>query len=150
MKILLLDIDHTISDAAWRDDMINDRDWDAYHSAGKDDKPIQETVELVNGLFVQGWEIICLTARPEKWYQHTIEWMVRHNVSVNEVLMRGNNDYTSAPDSKIAIIKKRFGEALEGLLGHHVMLIDDNEKVIEAMRGLNITTMQITAAKRRT
>lgn len=155
MKIFLLDIDHTISDAAWRDDMIANRDWDAYHSAGKDDKPIEEVCQLVRDLHFdssgesEGWNIIGLTARPEKWRVQTIKWLIINSVPIDELLMRDYNTFESAAGTKVGLLKKRFGENLEGLEGHKVLLIDDNDKVIEAMRGLNITTLQITAAKRR-
>lgn len=155
MNILLIDIDHTISDAAWRDDMINNNDWDAYHLAGKEDKPIQEIVQFIYSLAGDAeyerhcWEIIAVTARPEKWRKQTMEWMGKHGVIIDDILMRPDDAFRSAADMKIELLRKRFGDNLEQLEGHNVILIDDNEKVIEAMRGLNITTMQITAAKRR-
>ena len=153
MKILLLDIDHTISDAAWRDDMLASRDWDAYHLAGKEDKAVEEVVALVDSLSAdpnEAWEIICLTARPGKWRQQTMQWMVKYNCPVDELLMRPDDSYQSAGELKTELLKMRFGSKLEGLQGHDVILIDDNDKVIEAMRALNITTMQISVAKRRT
>lgn len=156
MKILLLDIDHTISDAAWRDPMLADRDWDAYHLAGKDDKPLQEVCQLVRDLHFdnlgesEGWEIVCLTARPEKWRNQTMKWLVDYNIPINLLLMRPDNDFSSAGESKVKLLKQYAGENLEKLEGHQVICIDDNDKVIEAMRALNITTLQISAAKRRT
>lgn len=156
MKILLLDIDHTISDAAWRDDMLANRDWDAYHLAGKGDKPIQEICQMVRDLHFdnlgesEGWEVVGLTARPEKWRNQTMKWLVEFDIPINLLLMRPDNDYSSAGESKVKLLKQFAGENLAGLEGAHVLLIDDNDKVIEAMRALNITTLQISVAKRRT
>lgn len=147
MKILLLDIDHTISDAAWRDDMIADRDWDAYHLAGKEDRPIEEVCQMIRDLYYaeERWEIACLTARPEKWRNQTMKWLVDNDIPINQLLMRSNDDYSSAGESKAKLLKFIQLETYE-----HVLLIDDNDKVIEIMRANNITTMQISVAKRRT
>lgn len=150
MKILLLDIDHTVFDAAWRDDMLADRDWDAYHAAGKDDQPINEVVHLVNDIHNAGWTIYALTARPEKWRNQTMKQFVDHGINVDWFLMRPTDDYSSAGESKIKLLQKEFGPNLEGFESKEVILIDDNEKVIEVMRANNITTMQISVAKRRT
>lgn len=156
MNTLLIDIDHTIFDAAWRDDMINNNDWDAYHLAGKEDKPIQEIVELINTLSQAGqhiygyaWEVVALTARPGKWRKQTMDMFLKYNVSIDEILMRPDDNFRSAAEMKIELIKEYFGEDL-GAINHNVILIDDNDKVIEAVRALGITTLHISAAKRRT
>lgn len=147
--ILLVDIDHTLSDAAWRDDMIASGDWDAYHAAGKDDVPIQEMVELVNGMADSGALIIGATARPDKWRTQTMNWMLKYNVCMDEVLMRHDNNYRPSGDMKVELLKQRFGENLEKIpTGSAVIFIDDNEKVIEAVRALGITALQCFAAKR--
>lgn len=146
--IVLVDIDHTISDAAWRDDMLNNRDFDAYHLAGKEDAPIQEMVELVNALADSGATIIGCTARPEKWRTQTMQWMVKHQVCMDEILMRDYNTFAPAAETKIGLLQKRFGPMLEQLQGKHVLFIDDNEKVIETMRAAGITALQCFAARR--
>ena len=65
-------------------------------------------------------------------------------------MMRPNDCFLSAGESKVKLLKVYAGENLAGLNGNSVLLIDDNDKVIEAMRALNITTLQISVAKRRT
>lgn len=147
--ILLVDIDHTLSDAAWRDDMIIGGDWDAYHTAGREDAPIQEMVELINGMADSGAMIIGVTARPDKWRTQTMQWMVKHFVQMHEILMRHDNNYRPSGDMKVELVKQRFGENLEKIpTGTAVLFIDDNEKVVEAVRALGITVLQCFAAKR--
>lgn len=147
--IVLVDIDHTLSDAAWRDDMLHNRDFDAYHLAGKDDAPIQEMVELVNALADSGAKIIGCTARPEKWRTQTMQWMIKWNVQMDEILMREYNTFQPASETKVGLLKARFGEDLEKIpTGSAVLFIDDNDKVIEAVRALGITALQCFAAKR--
>lgn len=147
--IVLVDIDHTLSDAAWRDDMLNNRDFDAYHLAGKEDAPIQEMVELVNALADSGATIIGCTARPDKWRTQTINWMVINKVCMDEILMREHNTFAPAAETKLGLLQARFGPLLEQLEGKHVLFFDDNEKVIETIRAIGITALQCFAAKRR-
>lgn len=147
--IALVDIDHTLSDAAWRDDMIVSGDWDAYHAAGKEDLPIYEMRELINSMHKDGWFILGVTGRPDKWRTQTNKWMLDHHVFMDEILMRPDNAFRPASDMKVELIKQNFGENLEKLAGCRVVLFDDNEKVIEAVRALGITALQCFAAKRK-
>lgn len=147
-NILLIDIDHTLSDAAWRDNIIGVGTWDEYYLAGVKDDPVDEMITLVSSLGADGWWLIGLTARPEKWRKITMDWLVKHGVLLEEMLMRPDDDFHSAPDVKVASLRRRFGVDLEELKDKNVILIDDNDKVIEAMRGLNITTLQCSVRRR--
>lgn len=147
-NILLVDIDHTLSDAAWRDNIIGVGTWDEYHLAGIKDDPVKEIVTMVNSLGADGWWLIGLTARPEKWRKITMDWLVKHGVLLEELLMRPDDDFHSASEVKIASLYRKFGVSLKGLEGKNVILIDDNDKVIEAVRILNITSLQCSARRR--
>lgn len=147
--ILLVDFDHTLFDAAWRDDMLNNRDFDAYHLAGKDDVPIQEVVELVNACADSGALIIGVTARPEKWRLQSLNQCLKYKICMDEILMRDYNTFAPAAETKVELLRKRFGTNLEHIpTGTAVLFIDDNEKVVEAVRALGITVLQCFAAKR--
>jgi len=146
MNILLLDIDHTISSAAWRDDMIHNNDWDAYHLAGKSDEPIPDIVCLVQAMSA-AWKIICVTGRPEKWRKQTMDWLISNNILVDEILMRPMDCFMSAQETKVMLLKRRFGEGLELLRDNPSLVLDDNDKVIEAMRGLGLTVLQVYARR---
>lgn len=138
MKIALLDIDHTISDAAWRDHLLGQ--WDEYHAAAPEDKPIDSIVELVHALHEARWYLCGLTTRPEKWRQITMEWLLKHKIPMDELLMRANDDYRSSAESKVAAIQAKFPN-----LNEVTLIIDDNIQVIEAFRALGLTALQTYA-----
>lgn len=142
-KFILCDVDHTVSNAAHRDDLIGgEGGWDVYHAAAKDDEPLHDVAEVIRALGAASYVIIGLTGRPEKWRQLTQEWMFEHSILFDELLMRPDDDYRQAALCKISMALRRFGSEDE-LRTNVAMLLDDNEKVTEAFRGLGITVLQV-------
>jgi hypothetical protein len=138
---VLVDIDHTLSAAWHRDHMIGVETWDAYHSASIQDKPIHDVMMLINSLHCQGWMIIGLTARPEKWRRLTMDWLVNHFIKMDELLMRPDEAYHPAPEIKVQLAQERFPG--DELINKVAFLIEDREDVCEAFHALGITTLQV-------
>jgi len=128
-KFCFTDIDHTFSNAAWRDAQLGD--WDEYHRLSVDDKPIPETVALLASLNSDRWWTIGLTARPEKWRAITINWCIKHGVFLDELIMRPNDNYQGAAEFKRQEVINR----LSGLQKTPtVILFDDRDDVISAIK----------------
>lgn len=144
---VLCDIDHTLSDASWRDPMLEGAErwsgWDAYHSQSVHDDQIEEMIHLVNGLAVMGLYVVVMTARPSKFYQMTMDWLLRHRVTVDELLMRQDEDFRPSPEIKIGLARERFSN-----LDEIAIVIDDREDVCEIFRAAGVTTLQATARRR--
>lgn len=138
--IVLCDIDHTLSDAARRDEMIGKVTWDEYHAASVDDFPIPAVATLVRELHAAGHQIIGFTARPAKWRQLTMEWLVRHAIPMDEILMRADTDYRPAPQIKLALANERFENAPQDRVA---FILEDRDDVIAAFRALGITALQV-------
>lgn len=143
-RTILIDVDHSISNAFWRDPMIGANDWNEYHAASIGDEPIWDTLYLLRALSDDDYNIVALTARPEKWRQLTMSWMHKFAVPVDELLMRADENYRSAPELKLELVAARFGDRIKDEVA---FMIDDREDVIDAMRGLGISCMQIFARK---
>lgn len=144
-NVILCDIDHTIANSFWRDPMILEKDWDAYHQAGANDAPVNDMVTLLQELEMRGhFEIIGLTARPEKWRQLTISWMLKHHVPIREVLMRDDNAFRPAPEIKLELARARFGSELKERVA---FIIDDRDDIVSAFRAEGITVLQCYARK---
>lgn len=141
-KTILVDIDHTISNSFWRDSMMGNRDWDAYHSASVDDKPIPDTIDMLCALQVQGYKIIGITARPEKWRDLTMKWLIRHLVCMDELLMRPDDSFRPAPEIKMELVAKRFGD---NLCEEVAFIMDDRDDIATAFKGCGITVLQVHA-----
>ena len=139
---ILVDLDHTIF-ASWpRDGLIGgEGGWDAYHAASVDDDVIDDVAHLVNSLWKSGWKIIGLTARPEKWRNISMQKLVRHEVAMDELLMRPDEAFHPAPEIKVQLAQERFpGETLKQNVA---FLLEDRADVCEAFHALGITTLQV-------
>ncbi len=141
MKTVLVDLDHTISDALWRDEMIlNGDSWDDYHAASFFDKPIPEMASLVRALRWTGYELIAITSRPQKWHKLTLQWLAKYNIPIDEILMRPPDDFRPSPELKLGMIKKYY-------LKDIAFIIEDREDVCQAFREAGVTALQCHARK---
>jgi hypothetical protein len=142
MKLLFVDIDHTLTAAHWRDEMIDyasrNRDWDSYHSESIKDKPIPEMISLVNCLQTAGWYVVGLTTRPEKWRQLTNDWLLKYQVLIDKLLMRPHDDYRPNAESKIDLATKFISQHQVD----NIIVIDDHDAVVASFRAHNITVLQ--------
>ena len=138
MKTVLCDIDHTVADATWRDHMIGG-DWDAYHLEAANDLPILAMVNILIALADAGHDIIFITARPEKWRQDTLQWLSKHDIPHNELLMRKESDYRSAPVMKMELAMNRFKDIKSDVL----CIFDDRDDVIDAFKKAGVVSFQV-------
>jgi hypothetical protein len=139
--ILLCDIDHCISDAAWRDPYLGD--WEKYHLLSAMDKPILPTIRVANAMALLGWRVIMLTSRPERWRMMTMEWLIKNIVLLDDIIMRANDDYRPCAEYKLDSCLKIFGSKLDGV----GMIWDNREDVLEPFRQLGVTTMLVGAGQ---
>jgi phosphoglycolate phosphatase-like HAD superfamily hydrolase len=128
-KICFCDIDHTISDAWWRDHLLGD--WEEYHRLGRDDRPIPEAIALLESLYMDSWRIIGLTARPEKWRQQTMNWCLHYQVMIDELIMRPENNFQGAAEFKLEEVRKYCAKIGDDRL---IILLDDRDDVIASIK----------------
>lgn len=141
-QFILVDMDHTLSDAARRDPLIGgEGGWDAYHMASQQDQPVHDIAYLVNALHNFGYTIVGITARPEKWRQLTMEWLSKHQIAMDELLMREGTDFRPANEIKFELAIHRF----QDLRTDVAFIIDDREDVCAAFKAFGITTLQCSA-----
>lgn len=137
---ILFDIDHVISNAYWRDGMIGTASWDDYHLAGRQDKPVEDIVNMIDALG-NGFNVIAMTARPERYRKQTLDWMLANKVYVNELLMRPDDNFRPAPEIKMELVKARFANPVAEIAA----ILDDRLDVCSAFAQIGITTMQVFA-----
>jgi hypothetical protein len=151
---LLVDLDHTVFDSAWRDNLMGADGsdwggWDAYHLASEDDPPATDIIGLINTLHFGGdWMTVAITARPEKWRFMTMRQLVRHEVQIDVLLMRPENDYRKTPEVKVEL----FEDACRrGLVPREdvAFILDDRDDVCAAFKAIGITALQVYNRKYR-
>lgn len=141
-RAILVDLDHTVSDAFPRDHMIGGP-WDDYHSASQFDVPLTDMVDLLVALKAGGHPLIGITARPGKWRALTMEWLLKFNLAwlFDELLMRPDEAWHPSPEMKVALANERFKD----LKAEVLMIIDDREDVCAAFKALGVTALQCHA-----
>lgn len=142
-QFVLCDLDHTLSNAFPRDGMLEARDWDAYHSASINDKPVIDVAYMINALHNFGYSIVGLTGRTEKWRALTLDWLTRYEIRMDELIMRPDRDFRPAAEMKMHWALKRFPD----LKADVAFLIDDNESVCAAFRAAGVTVLQCSARR---
>lgn len=150
---LVIDIDHTIADSFWRDEILEraghydgiekfDK-WEEYHSASKDDKSIADVVRMIQGLHTAGWQIIALTARDDKWRALTNRWLIDHHCPIDTLLMRPVGNYDTTPIAKLKLLKEYFKDIIGGWPNTPLIIMDDREDVVKAFKVEGLTVMQV-------
>jgi hypothetical protein len=147
--IVVVDIDHVLSDAFPRDSMLEGAErwdgWDSYHLASVNDRPVAEMVELVNCLVAAGHHLVAVTSRPDKWRGLTLGWFVDHGIVIHELLMRADEDYRSAVEIKTSLVRERYQPWMRHQIG---LVIDDRDDVCAAFRSEGITTLQVSVGRK--
>lgn len=147
-KDILIDLDHTLTDAFWRDGMIGTVSWDEYHAASRDDTVVRDVAALI-GSWRRGsfaYRAIGLTARPEKFRQLTLNWLLKNNVSLDFLLMRPDEAFYPAPEIKMGLAME-FYKTEDAIRENVVCIFDDREDVITAFRGIGVTALQVFARR---
>lgn len=141
--VVIVDYDGTLSDGSHRLHLLPTKDlhltesWSEFNRAAKDDAPISDTIAVVNGLWVSGFSVLILTGRSDEVEEESIEWLQRHGVKYDHMIMRRHDD-----NRKDTIIKQEVLEAIG--LENIVCAFDDSPSVIPFFRSLGITTYAVT------
>src|SRR5262245_34724513 len=139
---IIVDIDHTLSDAIWRDHLISAAketgSWDHYHSLGYKDQPHVSVCSLVRSFYALRWGITAITGRPEKWRDQTRIWLQKHQVPVDELLMRPHGDHTPSGLMKVRIIRQNFPD-----LSQVAFILEDRPDCVAELKKLGIPILQV-------
>lgn len=140
MQTYIFDIDGTLSDCAWRQSHADAKDWDMFHSLCGEDSPIEGVCRLLRNLATDHC-IILLTGRSEKNRRATELWCHKHDLRVDDIIMRPDKNFEPAEKLKLAAIAEYFG-SIEEAVQKVTLVIDDSEKVVEAFRNAGFTVLQ--------
>jgi hypothetical protein len=159
-RIIVVDLDDTLA-ASWRREHLIEDSWEAFHADLINDEPIFDMVRILQAVSRETImeetgigmlpsddtvSIVGLTARPERYRQATIQWLARHEVPMDDVIMRPEKDFRPSPILKVALLAERFGGE-DKIKDHVALIIDDREDVIQAFVGLGVTCLRIYARR---
>lgn len=131
MKVVIVDVDDTMTDASWRFGM----SFDESYSRAAEDPPFLDLIEFINAVSDQYW-VLGVTTRPERFRATTMNWLLGHGVKLGNLEMRADADFRSEVDIKRDIARKWLPKVV-------VCAFDDREDVVQMYRDLGITALQI-------
>ena len=139
MKAIICDLDGTLADITHREEYVQQKpkNWKAFHEGMVDDKLNIWCAELLKGMKKEGYRIILLTGRDEPYRQKTIDWLLRHDIAYDLLLMRPAQDFR--PDN---LVKKEIYENVIKPEYDVVFVVDDRKKVVEMWREIGLVCLQ--------
>jgi hypothetical protein len=128
-RCVLVDIDGVLADASQRQHFLNNpeghRDWQGFFGAVGDDRPLQAVPALLH-LIDPATTVVLLSARPSWVLSITIEWLHRHGLRWDLLILRGDDDVTHAASFKRGVLAELRASGWKVALA-----IDDDELIIE-------------------
>jgi uncharacterized HAD superfamily protein len=100
-----VDIDGVLADATHRQYLLDYHDWDSFFMAVGEDgllEPQAAMLRLVGADHV----IALVTSRPQWIADRTTNWLMRHDIRWDVLIMRSNGDYRQAPAVKASAVEQ--------------------------------------------
>lgn len=134
-KAIVFDIDGVLADSSYRYYLVEEKGWKDFFSECHKDPPLPLCVIAREMWTSMGHRIILLTGRPESIRDMTAEWLRKHEVYYDLMLMRQNDHYVGS--------EKR--ETLEELMKVYdiVCAFEDDPKNVLVYRSLGIPVVAI-------
>jgi len=145
-KIIIVDIDGTISDTAHRNKYLEgkDKDWKSFFENMKDDKPLDSFFEMIQGVINnavinENCEVAFVTGRPENYRTATNQWLLSHEIGFPNMhlIMRPEGNFDPSYEFKQSVLKDQLKDY------KIVLAIDDNHKDCEMYRRNRIAVLQV-------
>lgn len=140
-NVIAVDLDGVICNTSARQHLL-DESWEAYNSALASDTLNETTNAILRGLSDSGYEILVVSGRPAKWDKASIDWLNKHGVEVDEVLLRESHDYRPEHEVKIDLMSRYFG-SVELAKASVLVYFEKKDKTIEALRNEGWDVWQI-------
>ena len=136
--IVVVDLDGTLCDSGHREHLARAKQWDEFHSLLCDDEPHEDVLKLLRTLASGDAEsplIVGLTGRNDRYRPSTLHWLMKHNVPLDDLLMRPDTNFKPDHEMKPEILDQWLSE--NGHTHSDVwFILEDRDKVVEAWRNL--------------
>lgn len=151
--MIICDIDGTIADISHRLHFIQGekKDWDSFHKACGDDRPIIPVIEAVARLS-RGSDLYFLTGRPDICRTETVEWLYEARLTMGitipgfrkymDVIMRREGDHR--PDTRV---KPELLLSYLSNLGKDesdvTLILEDRSSMVKVWRDMGFLCFQV-------
>ena len=142
-KIVIFDLDGTLALIDSRRELsLKDNgkiDWDVFFDSKMIslDDPNQPVIDMANMLSKQGYTIMILSGRSDVTYQATIDWLNKHDIWFDNLIMRPQN-HLYMPDNDL---KQMWLDSIGK--DNVAMVFDDRNQVVDMWRQNGLTCFQV-------
>nr|UWD77036.1 MAG: acid phosphatase [Bacteriophage sp.] len=140
--VIVWDLDGTLRDGRHRlhllptGDYSNPDSWLPFNMACGGDSPIWDNIELLRSQAMAGYHIVLLTFCDDRAMQQTKEWLARHYIPYNRLIMRDIDGGTDVDFKE---------QRLRSIGVNNILcMFDDSEHVVKHVRRMGITCHQVT------
>ena len=142
-KTVIFDLDGTLALIDSRRELsLKDNgkiDWDVFFDPKMIslDDPIQPVIDMANMLSKQGYTIMILSGRSDVTYQATIDWLNKHDIWFDNLIMRPQN-HLYKPDNDL---KQMWLDSIGK--DNVAMVFDDRNQVVDMWRKNGLQVFQV-------
>lgn len=144
MKHVLFDMDATLANINHRLHHIrnndgerrHDADWDSFNEEMHKDVPNANIVVLAILMQLCGKNIQIITGRPEKYRKKTEDWLKKHDIKYDKLLMRPDDDERSDYLVKEELFHTHFD------VRDILFVVEDRDRVVQMWRDIGLTCLQ--------
>jgi len=140
MKLVIVDIDGTVSDWRWREKYLNDKE--KFYELCSQDPPHKDIIELVN-ILSKNYKIVFCTGRNLRFYDMTDAWLSDHfDPYMYELIMRPKKDNRPDHEAKLEAFQNKYD------LSDVAFVLEDRQSVVDAWRKLGFRVLQVDKYER--
>jgi hypothetical protein len=139
-RYVIVDIDGTLTKVGARVECLKATppDWDSFYARCGEDEAVHQIVMLTRALWEGGYEIALLSGRRESCRVATVEWMERHKVGYNVMLLRADGDHRHDTEVKPELLAKA-GIPLDEI----AFVLEDRNSMVKKWRELGLICLQV-------
>jgi hypothetical protein len=128
-----------LSDAAGRQHFLERRpkDWDGFFAAAGNDPLIDQVARLVE-LLDPALLVVLLTARPARVRPATLDWLARHGVRWDLLVMREDGDFRPSHEAKLDAVRALLGVGFDLRLA-----VDDDPRNAAMFRAEGVPCLEL-------
>lgn len=139
-KIILCDLDGTLADCQHRIHHIlkTPKDWSSFFADCVSDLPIEHIIDMVNSIDREQYEVWITSGRSDECKTQTIDWLAKHGVKYDNIIMRKSGDHTDD-----GVLKPSWLN--DGTIPREMVAfaIDDRNRVVKAWRDNGVPCLQV-------
>lgn len=144
-KCIIVDLDGTLANVDHRINLVRrKKKWfDKFYDLCDKDKINEWCRRLIQGMVREGVEVKIVSARPERLFIKTGEWLIENGVSPVRVslhLLRKDNDFTKDQELKRAWLNSGVVKKKDILF-----VVDDRQRVVDMWREEGLVCLQCYA-----